>query len=618
MPMKRKLRSRKHKRHTLKYNLRRNKKTKNNLRRNKKTKRNLPRNKKTKRKRGGSRNANDTYSLNNNRGKCKCTKTGVENGKQIANCVCGNNQIINRGASQNANNKRHNSAKGNQNINDEYLKAVRVKYRDQEAGSIDVDLKNILLNPSIINFQEAEKNIKTIVSQQAKGQTYKWIKCTDNCGKTLKTELEKEFASTAFMLRILTNSIIKGGLDQDANGLIFKIKDYSELTGIWEKDKGYIDMEPVDEKPKRLIMGFGPSASGKTFWAKHLIDMLKTDDFPDTFMSIDGGLIREYSHIYQSILNSTPSNIMGFANLAGGKKLANTSPIKTNIEEYLKLQKSKNNDICPISIYVPETLARCQVKLNCEDRYKRFIQLTGDDKWIGVYIWQHKYPEEATKMMRPPCEEGFKCVGSVNSGKKREKDEGKIYSSSYYDISEKYGIREMKKGRGGRIDIHNSGGRTINGEQQKSIITEYSINGDYILTERIVEPSKYIKKTGKQDQEAQIISNTKKRHTDANLLRQRYFTDIKNKEDEIKNKEDKIKQTETDYRNQERKRREEKGFQAKMTKDEEQDEEQKNHVLTLKELKTTLEMERTKLKKIKKDETNQHLNPLYESANSTT
>ena len=495
MPIKRKLRSKKHKRHTLKKT---NKKTKN-LHRNKKTKRNLPRNKKTKRKRGG------TYSLNNNRGKCTCKKTGVTNGKQIANCECWNNQIINRSKQyrfrhpfQNANNKQHNSAKGNQNMDDKYLENVRVKYRDVE-GDVDVNLKNILLNPTIINFPEAEKNIKIAVSQQArkaKGQTYKWITCNDNCGKTLKTELEKEFASTAFMLRILTNSIIKGVPEQDPSGLIFKIKDYSELTGIWEKDNGYIDMEPVDEKPKRLIMGFGPSASGKTFWAKKLIAMLEKDDFPDTFMSIDGGLIREYSHIYQSILNFTPSNIMGFANLAGGTKLANTSPIKTNLVEYLKLQKIKNNNICPVSIYVPETLARCKMPLfSCKGRYDKFIRLTGDDKWIGVYIWQHKDPEKATNMRRPPCNDGLKCVGSVNSGKKREKGEGKIYSSEYYDTSEKYGIQEMKHGKGGRIDIHNSGGREINGQQQKSTITEYSINGDYILTEAMVQKfnSEYIK-----------------------------------------------------------------------------------------------------------------------------
>jgi hypothetical protein len=488
MPIKRKLRSRKHKRHTLKKT---NKKTKN-LHRNKKTKRNLPRNKKTKRKRGGS----STYSLYNNRGNCTCEKTGVKNRKQIANCECKQYRL--RHPFQNANNKQHNSAKGNQNMDDKYLENVRVKYRDVE-GDVDVNLKNILLNPTIINFPEAEKNIKIAVSQQArkaKGQTYKWITCNDNCGKTLKTELEKEFASTAFMLRILTNSIIKGVSDQDPSGLIFKIKDYSELTGIWEKDKGYIDMEPVDEKPKRLIMGFGPSASGKTFWAKKLIAMLEKDDFPDTFMSIDGGLIREYSHIYQSILNFTPSNIMGFANLAGGTKLANTSPIKTNLVEYLKLQKIKNNNICPVSIYVPETLARCKMPLfSCKGRYDKFIRLTGDDKWIGVYIWQHKDPEKATNMRRPPCNDGLKCVGSVNSGKKREKGEGKIYSSKYYDTSERFGIQEMKHGKGGRIDIHNSGGREINGKQQKSTITEYSINGDYILTEAKVQQfnSEYIK-----------------------------------------------------------------------------------------------------------------------------
>jgi hypothetical protein len=72
MPIKRKLRSRKYRRHTLKYNLRRNKKTK----------------RQTKKKGGGFIN-NKTYEKSNGSGKCVCKNTTTPtNGKKTAECTC--------------------------------------------------------------------------------------------------------------------------------------------------------------------------------------------------------------------------------------------------------------------------------------------------------------------------------------------------------------------------------------------------------------------------------------------------------------------------------------------------------------------------------------------------
>mgnify|MGYP001616296616 CR=1 FL=1 len=47
-------------------------------------------------------------------------------------------------------------------------------------------------------------------------------------------------------------------------------------------------------------MGFGPSASGKSYWTKNIIKIFCKiyDNYPDTFISVDGGIYRETSKIY--------------------------------------------------------------------------------------------------------------------------------------------------------------------------------------------------------------------------------------------------------------------------------------------------------------------------------
>ena len=129
---------------------------------------------------------------------------------------------------------------------------------------------------------------------------------------TLTKYLNMEFKLTAFMLRILSKSVID---ISNKNPLVFHITDISKLNGQWENDKKYIDIVEVEKgKKKRLIMGFGPSASGKTYWTENVIRMMDESDpnFPKVFISIDGGLIREYSEIYQDIVRNTPSIIKGF------------------------------------------------------------------------------------------------------------------------------------------------------------------------------------------------------------------------------------------------------------------------------------------------------------------
>ena len=350
-----------------------------------------------------------------------------------------------------------------------YLNGIKIKHGGavKELNSVDA-ISHKLLNPELINFGVANKFLQAIEWKTA-GKNIKedpsWIDCKGKCYEILTKYLNMEFKLTAFMLRILSKSVID---ITKKNPLVFHITDAARLTGQWENDKELIDIVEVESgKKKRLIMGFGPSASGKTFWTENVIKMMDKADpnFPKVFMSVDGGIIREFSEIYQEIVRNTPKIILGFKNLTQGDKMAPTNGAKKAMKKYLFKQKEKNNGKSVISIYVPETLSKCKIPLvACNSYYKDYIKLTGDkDSWIGMYIWQER----------------DKCIVS---GKAREKKEGKKYTDKYYPTSKKYGLQEMKKGMGGRIDIHNSGTR-----DEKSTITEHPIGErKYLLNSTIV------------------------------------------------------------------------------------------------------------------------------------
>jgi Cdc6-like AAA superfamily ATPase len=300
----------------------------------------------------------------------------------------------------------------------------------------------------------------------------KWVNCVSKCKEGLKPFIDAEITSTAYMLRLLAGSVVK--VDEKKK-LVFEYKGKLEdVTGVWRYDRNKFTMSIKEDKdedsnPRRLIMGFGPSASGKTHWTKKLIEMISHEDpkFPKIFLSIDGGIAREKSHVYQKILKALNkhSNIDGFKNLVstiGKGSLFESDTIKKAINEYLGGPAK-----IPISLYVPTTAS------GLSNPYSKYQQMTGDNKWIGVYIWQH--------LKKCPFIDKYKCETTRKAGKKREKIEGKKFSKKAYTISELNGRRYMKLAPGGRIDIHNSGS-----PDKGSIITEYGIDGKFLLTEELV------------------------------------------------------------------------------------------------------------------------------------
>lgn len=295
-----------------------------------------------------------------------------------------------------------------------------------------------------------------------------WVKCANNssgtipsCKENATKYIQFETESTLYYLIFLVNSFIEQSpyikLKLIFNGSL------EQLNGKWENDMKFfkLDKDQFNKKSGRLIMGFGPSASGKTYWAKNIIQMLRGRDptnFPSSFLSIDGGIMRETSITYQILKNvAKEKKTKGFKNLAGGlSMLFSSGSVKKQVEKFLKQGGQPKPNL-----YVPHTISECgfdtgisenkQIRGCKKTTYQKYIDITKDSKWIGLMIYQHKTRENC------PFQEIYKCKGCTESGKEREIDEGKIYSSKYWDTSYKHGMRQYKKAPGDKILIHNSG-----------------------------------------------------------------------------------------------------------------------------------------------------------------
>lgn len=353
-------------------------------------------------------------------------------------------------------------------------------------------LNNIVIKNSINNIKIKSINIKTntlaninrtyfyntynnffytlykIILENIICKDKKWVVCLNECYNLSQTFLHEEINSTIYYLILFGNSYIS--LDNEKSVITFKfIGDLKNLNGIWEHDMNYFKLKSFNNTNNgRLIMGFGPSAAGKTYWTKNVIKIIKITDnqFPTRFITIDGGIQREVSIAYQIIKNIIKHKCnTGFNNLMSAsflnKKISifSSSKIKKNIIKFLQIEGQGIPNL-----YIPETLGGCISKINCENVYKKYIKITNDKNWIGLLIWQHLTTKKCDK------EIGFKCTGTETSGLLREIDEGKKYSSLAYDTSMKYGLKELNNSPNIKINIHNSGGKKTNGKFNKSII----------------------------------------------------------------------------------------------------------------------------------------------------
>jgi hypothetical protein len=370
----------------------------------------------------------------------------------------------------------------------EYLQDVCIQYNDICLNLCEntTFLADLFHEDDFVNLVEARKAINKleIMKKNPKEDCEKllkksWETCSKDCFKSLQHLISKEITSTAYMLRLLTNSVIT----IDPNIKLIFVYNNQSLSGVWEEDCNKFMIKDMENKISRLIMGFGPSASGKTYWAKNIIKILYSSnvEFPKSFLTVDGGSAREFSEMYQYIIKTLEqTKLGGFFNLVTAgmgrtKSLFKSSKIKKSMIKYLKNQK---NTGVKISLYVPITLGSC-IKRFCYSSYEPFIDITRDNKWIGLIIYQHR------KGLECPYKENYRCLGCTESGKLREKTEGKKYSSKAYGNSMSNGKYAIGKSIGGKIMIHNSGGYKYKegGEFKfsKSIVTEYPVQGKYLL-----------------------------------------------------------------------------------------------------------------------------------------
>ena len=308
-----------------------------------------------------------------------------------------------------------------------------------------------------------KKLINTIYDNCSK----KCIKCTDcksincdvcsyfkdckQCYDILHDLIMLETESTAYMIRAIKHSIIT------IKGIpTIHISNISNtLTGKWNDDCLKFTIEDTNTNTiHKLIFGYGPSASGKTYCANTIIKILSTIDptIPTSFMSIDGGPCREASIFYNFIVKCVLTySLDGISNLD-----KNTLAIKVGIGRESLFPKVKKvirdflQNKQKISLYIPTTSSIDKKDL------KEYISITTDNNWIALLIWQHKNYSSCIYK-----DKFLKCKGCYKSGTEREKDEGKIYDRKQknWEKSMDIGTSQIKIAPGGGYSIHNSGRR---------------------------------------------------------------------------------------------------------------------------------------------------------------
>lgn len=395
------------------------------------------------------------------------------------------------------------SVKGGDNHKIDYLSKLCLqvdnsgKTKEELKELYSTLIKNIMIksfpyeNGNFIGyFDNLRNDIKDKLPESATTKEYEkkqWLTCSNVCYNITGKAILNEIKSTAYMLRVLSNSLIS--YNKCNQKLYFSYENTNEngepgnlLTGSWEYDSKYFTITKIgkgDDTNSRLIMGLGPSASGKTYWARNVIELLNQNisDFPSTFFTIDGGDYRSLSYVYQIIIESAKNKgLGGIDNLVlpgismTKKTIFDSNVVKKDIIKYLNNSKTKNSKLY-ISLYVPETVGDCGKyrPKSCDSKIKGYVELTQDKNWVALMIYQHKFGDDC------PYDLQFQCIGTNYSGKSRESEEGKKYSDSAYQHSMNQGRIEISKAPNMKFIIHNSGGKKYKNQLNKSIMMDMSV-----------------------------------------------------------------------------------------------------------------------------------------------
>jgi hypothetical protein len=280
-----------------------------------------------------------------------------------------------------------------------------------------------------------------------------WTTCKKKCQVECEKQARLEIKSTAYNLKCIADSMIPN------KGLVFNFDIFyiDNLTGIWKEDKKYFGLiNPEPFKDPRLILALGPSGCGKTEWSTKLINILSSiREYPSRFLCIDEALYRNASIVCNAI-HHTANQLCykGFDNLFLSefslfkKNIFDSSRVKDQIVSYLKSQQR-------ISLYVPESLSKCgssawSLFWSCNSLVNKYVDITRDKEYIAFLIYQHENENECD------LQEMYKCAGCLESGKNKEKSEGKKFISKYYNRSIKNSKVQLDKSPF-KFIIHNSG-----------------------------------------------------------------------------------------------------------------------------------------------------------------
>jgi hypothetical protein len=327
----------------------------------------------------------------------------------------------------------------------------------------------------------------------------RWVQCRNTCKKLLQDLFNEEKTYTICWIIYLLKYIIHPSNVMYKLVLRISQQDLSSITGDWEQDLRYFKLEYIstnDEygdipQEKFKLTMYGPSASGKTFFGKTLIDMLydlnnNKKYLKKSFIAIDGGISREYSITYRiinSILDSRNSND------ESSKQRINLSDVSINITipgVYRKIKRTFSgeskyifkgfqnniidfyyNTINPYNVYLPTTYVNFY---KVASKKVKSPTLVGGlernfDIEYNCCIYQC--------LNKCYYKDDYKCMTTKYSGIKRSISEGKRYNGKMHEYSLVTGLDVVKQTGG--LHIHNSGH-----QDRRSILIDYSIGNNLI------------------------------------------------------------------------------------------------------------------------------------------
>lgn len=332
-----------------------------------------------------------------------------------------------------------------------------------------------------LDFQSSYELMKQHVGNEGKFQA----KCSGKCKEAFLKCWHLEYQTMNFMLRYIAESLIyvKEGF------LTIQILQWDVK---WKKAKFTLQFP---QQPRRIVIGMGPSGCGKsTVSIPFLIENGHTH-----VMAIDGGGARSASISWALLKITNPQGISNMYNLMfpkffGHKHLFKKQDIKKRLFQILNATERNPYNVknaekwsTNCTIYVADTLSR-------NKGVSKYIEM--DPHWAALFIWQHKncVDKPCNLVKSCPYPVDLKCIGCDVSGFKRSLTEGKIYSSSMYDTSNRNSYSLMLKAPV-KAMIHNSGSAktsvyvsTHEAETEKMGKT-YAVNGKNVKFKVVVVPA---------------------------------------------------------------------------------------------------------------------------------